>query len=67
MMTIFDSGWGTLVCECSKYKLDFLPRVTLVVTPHVSEVDFGLLFVQFRLYIWGERMRELRKDDHASL
>lgn len=39
----------------------------MVVTPHVSEVDFGLLFIQFRLYIWGERMRELRKDDHASL
>ena len=67
MVTIFDKGWGSLVCECSKYKVDFLPRLTLVVTPHVSEVGFGFLFIQFRLYLWGDRMKDLRKNDHASV
>ena len=59
-MTIkfFDKPWGFLMLEISKYKFDFLPRLTVVSAPLAFEMHLGFAFFRFQFTLWGKKMQE---------
>jgi hypothetical protein len=61
--TFFEKDWGFLHGEISKYKLDFLPRITTVTTPHMMEISAGFLCFRIWLTIWSREIQELNKSN----
>ena len=59
-MTIkfFDKPWGFLMLEISKYKFDFLPRLTVVSAPLALEIHIALACFRFQFTLWSKKMQE---------
>lgn len=60
-MTLIERNWGHVACGISKYKFDFLPRLTMS-----AEINFGFLWFQLWVGIWSDRMREFNRRGHGA-
>lgn len=59
--TIFERDWGFLVGEISKYKFDFLPRVTVSTVSHMMEINIGIFCFRLWLTIFDRPLQELNR------
>lgn len=59
--TIFEKDWGFLVGEISKYKFDFLPRLTITTTKHMMEINIGIFCFRLWLTIFDRPLQELNR------
>lgn len=59
--TFFDKDWGFMHGEISKYKFDFLPRITAVTTTHMLELSVGFLCFRMWLTIFSRQVQEFNK------
>ena len=50
----------------SKYKFEFLPRLTMSAVTDLLEINFGFLWFQLWIGIWSERMREFNRRNHDT-
>lgn len=60
--TFFEKDWGFLHGEISKYKFYFLPRFTIITTPHMMEINMGFLCFRLWLTIFSQQMQEFNKN-----
>ena len=51
MMRIFDKDWGSMYCEASFNKIDFLPRITATGIDHAFIFNVGFLMLSINLTI----------------
>lgn len=61
-MNIFERDWGALAARANSNKFEFLPRLTLISIPHMTELNFGFLWFQVWLILWDEEMQEFNKS-----
>lgn len=66
MITFFEKDWGFLVGEASMYHFDFLPRFTVVTTPHIMEISMGFTCFRLRLTLWGKAMQEFNRNNRRG-
>ena len=59
--TIFERDWGFLVGEISKYKFDFLPRLTITTTKHMMEINIGIFCFHMWLTIFSNEIQEFNR------
>ncbi len=52
-MKLIEKDWGILEAECSKYKFDFLPRVTMLAVPVMLQFYVCFLWFGVQLTIWN--------------
>ena len=50
----------------SKYKFEFLPRLTMSAVTDLLEISFGFLWFQLWIGIWSERKREFNRRNHDT-
>lgn len=65
-MTLFERDWGFVAGGISKYKFEFLPRLTVVDASHMLEINFGFLWFQIWLTIFSHQMQEFNKRMHDT-
>lgn len=65
-MTLIERDWGHVVCRASKYKFEFLPRLTMSAVTDLLEINFGFLWFQLWVGIWSDRMREFNRRSHDT-
>lgn len=65
-MTLLERDWGHVAGRISKYKFDFLPRLTMSAVTDMLEINLGFLWFQVWLTIWSERMREFNRRNHDT-
>ena len=46
----------------SKYKFEFLPRLTVTTLTHMLEINLGFLWFQLLLTIFSKPMQEINKN-----
>lgn len=61
-MTIFEKDWGFMAGGLSKYKFEFLPRLTVTTLTHMLEINLGFLWFQLLLTIFSKPMQEINKN-----
>lgn len=61
-MTIFEKDWGFVAGSFSKYKFEFLPRLTVTTLTHMLEINLGFLWFQLWLTIFSKPMQEINKN-----
>lgn len=66
MMRIFDKDWGSMYCEASFNKIDFLPRITATGIDHAFIFNVGFLMLSINLTIWDELMREFNRRNSRN-
>lgn len=54
------------MARISKYKFDFLPRLTMPAVTDLLEINFGFLWFQLWVGIWSDRMREFNRRGHGA-
>lgn len=64
--TFFEKDWGFLHGEISKYRFDFLPRVTVSQIPHMLEINIGFFCFRIWLTIYSDEMQEFNRTTRES-
>lgn len=64
--TFFEKDWGFLHGEISKYRFDFLPRVTVSQIPHMLEINIGFFWFRIWLTIYSDEMQEFNRTIRES-
>lgn len=64
--TFFENDWGFLVGEISKYKFDFLPRLTITTTKHMMEINIGIFCFHMWLTIFSNEIQEFNRRTRES-
>lgn len=59
--TFFERDWGFMHGEISKYKFDFLPRLTITSTSHMLEVNIGIFCFHLWITVFSREMQEINK------
>lgn len=67
--TFFERDWGFMHGEISKYKFDFLPRVTVSDTRHMLEINVGIFCFRVWLTIFSRELQEINRQygNHDTL
>lgn len=65
-MTLFEKDWGFMVCKASAFKVEFLPRLTVTLVPHFTEINLGILCFQVWLTIFSRELREFNRRTHDT-
>ena len=60
-MMFFEKDWGFMQGMISKYHFDFLPRVSLAVTPHIIEVIVAFLSFRLHFSLFSGAMQEFNR------
>ena len=59
--TFFERDWGFMHGQISKYKCDFLPRLTITTTAHMLEINIGFICFHLWLTIFSKDIQELNR------
>lgn len=65
-MKFFEKDWGFMAGNISKFKFEFLPRLTVINLTHALEINVGFLWFQLWLTIFDRQLQEFNKRENDT-
>ena len=65
-MKFFEKDWGFMAGNISKFKFEFLPRLTVINLTRALEINVGFLWFQLWLTIFDRQLQEFNKRENDT-